>query len=166
MIVFDIFSQDALDRLPLDASLAFLAWVKRAREVLDERTERYNYQDENSWNLVNSERHSFVNLIVAVGKRYVIETFKKYEVPLHNNFDDNEYGNFSSELDHYVAQSVVDDTIRRSKQGVELPAASKEKIRDYVRRLRDLIDKADVNDAKKAQMHGRLDAFEAALGKK
>jgi hypothetical protein len=107
-----------------------------------------------------------VNLVVAIGKRYGLEPYKTYEVPLLSNFGDDDYGNFSSELDHYVAQIVVDDTIRRSRQGVELPTASREKIRDYIRRLRELIDKSDVNDAKKSQMHARLDAFEAALGKK
>jgi hypothetical protein len=166
MNVFDIFEQQELDQLPLDHQLAFLSWAKRAREVLDQRTSRYSDQDENGWRLINSERHSFVNLLVAIGKRYGIEPFTDYSVPTLSDFGDNAYGDFSTELDHYAAQIVVDDTIRRSRQGVELPSASKDKIRDYIHQLRELIDKASLNDAKKAQLHARLSEFEDALGKR
>jgi hypothetical protein len=145
MNIFDIFSQDQLDQLPLENELAFLAWVRRAREILDERTNRLSDQDENGWRLIQAERYSFVNLIVAIGKRYGIQPFRNYEIPFLSDFDQNDYGNFSSELDHYVAQIVVDETIRKSRQGVELSLASKQKIRDYVARLKDLIDQSDLN---------------------
>lgn len=166
MNIFHVFTREELDELPDDHREAFVAFVQRAEEVLEERTAEYSRSsEEEAWRYINDERHGFMNIVIAAAKRFGIEEFINRDVPSPNNSNHTDYLDFRSDLDHYLTQIYLDNSIRAKRDAVPLPANSKERIRTYVFELRNCIDKAELGDGKRQALHDRLTAFEAELEK-
>jgi hypothetical protein len=163
MDIFDVFPGDELSDLPEDPQAAFMEIARRAERVLRERVSKLSSRDEEEWRLISAERHGFLNLVVAAGKRLGIGPFLEYEVPKTDSFRDIDFDEFKAELDHYVTQMALDNSIRARRDSVELPSATKDKVRAYIHQLKLLVDKLTIPDRDKRRLLRALEEFEKAL---
>jgi hypothetical protein len=163
MDIFDVFTEDELDDLTDDPQVAFAQIVRRATATLRKRTESLSGQDEIEWRLISEERYGFMNVVVASGKRLGIGPFVNYEMPKTDPFHESDFNEFKAELDHYMTQMALDNSIRGKRDAVELPSSTKDKIRSYIHQLKLLVDKLNVPDRDKNRLRQSIEEFEKAL---
>jgi hypothetical protein len=163
MSIFDFVSRDVLEDLPEDTNLAFTKIVESAELRLGERTAELEHVD--AWNQLQDLRQSFMNVILAVAKHHNIEPFASYEVPTVQGFKIEDYWQFKSDLNFYVAQIVLDNSQRARRDSVPLTPAAKDRIRALLYHLKTEVDKSSLNEAKKGAMLKKLEEFEQELDK-
>jgi hypothetical protein len=167
MAIFDFITKDELDELPHeDGPRAFSMFATGAQSKLAGLTRGLDPSDETEWRDVQDIRHSFVNVVVGAAKRYGIDEIGSWQIPHVSNFGDTDFRQFQADVDHYVTQLMIGQSLRDRKESVPIPQKSKEKIRDYLRALRDCIESADLSDAKRANLLRRLEEFEKELEKR
>jgi vacuolar-type H+-ATPase subunit I/STV1 len=89
------------------------------------------------------------------------------QVPKFSDYQGNvDYRQFQADLDHYITQLTLDNSIRRKRDSVAILPNSKDKIRSYVSGLRQCIEKAHMTDAKRDALLNKLDEFETELEKR
>lgn len=162
MNVLDFVTQEELDDLPEDDHLAFSMFVRHAQRRLAEATDNID-SDNDGWRLIEEWRYDFMNVVVAAAKRFGIEPFATMEMPSLGNFDHSTHRQFKADLDFYMTQLVIDNTIRDRKDSVLMSASAKERIRNYLHELRQCIDKADLAEGRRETLLKKLADFEAAL---
>jgi hypothetical protein len=166
MSIFNFVTQDELDNLDEDPRMAFLGLVNHAQRSLSKQLASLNTEEERDWKTAQNLEQSFMNVIVASGKRFEIEPFLSTEVPQYADYRTSDYQQFKYDLDHYVTQLVLDNSLRSKKTSVAMLPDTKDKIRSYVHGLRDCIEKSNLNDQKKNALLGRLDQFNKELEKR
>jgi hypothetical protein len=129
-------------------------------------SDRLDPQEQYQWRELEELQHSFVNVVIAAAKRFEIEPFTAMEVPPLSEFKDSEHKQFKADLDHYLTQLALDNAIRGRRESVEILPKSKEQIRQYVFRLRQCVEQANMTDAKREALLKKLDAFEVELEKR
>jgi hypothetical protein len=165
MNIFDFITQDELDELPEDSNMAFATFVRIAQGRLANCLRNEEGQD-GSWQVIQEARYGFINVVVAAAKRYEIEPFSSLEVPRLDKFTDGDHRQFKADLDYYMTQLLLDNSIRGKRESVTIPIETKERIRTYIHRLKEAIDSADVTDAKRAALLDKLAEFEKELEKR
>lgn len=166
MLLYDFITQDELDELPEDSEAAFIEFVHISQRSLRDFTRENSVNNQTEWDELNEARHSFANIVLAAAKRYGIEPFDKMEVPTIEKFDDIKHKQFRADLDHYITQLVVGNTIRGRRDSVAIPQASRDKLRTYLGALREAVEKADLGDGKRASLLDKLSLFEKELEKR
>ena len=146
--------------------MAFMALVNHAQRKFSERVERLDPDERSDWERREDLRHSFMNVVVAAGKRLEIEPFLSMEVPRHSNFGDQDFRQFKADLDHYITQLMLDNSIRSRQTSVEILPDSKDKIRTYIRELRTCVEKGNMTLSKREALLEKLDRFEKELEKR
>jgi hypothetical protein len=165
MTILNFVSQDELDDLDDDPRIAFMTLVNLAQRSLDEQTKRVDSQED--WDQREELRHSFMNVVIAAAKRFEIEPFVSMEVPRLSEFKQSvDYRQFKADLDHYITQLVIENSIRAKRDSVAILSHSKGRIRNYVYALRECIEKANMTEAKREALLKKLDQFEAELEKR
>ena len=164
MNIFDFVTQEELDDLPEDPNLAFATFVRHALRRLADRTQELEH--EASWNLLEDARHGFMNVVIAAGKRYGIEPFASMEVPRLADFNNNVHRQFRADLDHYMTQLLLDNSIRGKQDSVIIEPKTKDRIRNYLHNLKTCVENATLPEAKKAALLNKLAEFEAELEKR
>ncbi|WP_206366421.1 hypothetical protein [Sphingomonas gei] len=119
-----------------------------------------------AWRAMNTLQNSFMNVILAAAKRYEVEPFYSMSVPRRGDFKDDEYDQFVFDLEHYITQLVLDNSLRSRRDSVEILPKSKDALRSYVHSLRNCIETSQLTDAKREALLKKLDSFEAELEKK
>ncbi len=164
MSILNFVTQNQLDDLDDDPRLAFMELVNLAQRSLSTQLSRIRGDDEDSWREMEDIRHSFMNVIIASSKRFEIEPFSSMEVP---RIDDQlKFKQFQSDLDHFVTQLVLDNSLQTRRDSVLILPQSKDKIRSYIHGLRDCIEKSHMDDAKRKKLLDRLDELERELEKR
>jgi hypothetical protein len=166
MQFYDFITQDEIDDLSEDHEAAFIEFVHIAQRRLRDFTRDYPDNDRDAWDVVNEARHSFVNIVVAAGKRYGIDPFATMEVPVLAKFGDASHKQFRADLDHYITQLVLGNAIQGKRDSVQVPVAVKERIRVHLAALRKAVDNADLNESKRSVLLDKLKAFEVELEKR
>lgn len=166
MTILNFVTQDELDNLDEDPRMAFLALVNHAQRSLSQQTAKFDPENEYQWRQKQELEQRFMNVIVAAGKRFEIEPFTSMEIPRHNNFRDSDYKQFESDLDHFVTQLILDNSMRSKKMSVEILPESKDKLRRYVHGLRTCVENSNMNDKKRKNLLNKLDEFEKELEKR
>jgi hypothetical protein len=164
MSILNFVKQDQLDNLDDDPRKAFMEIVNYAQRSLDGKISNIREDDQESWRRAEDIRHSFMNVIVASSKRYEIEPFASMNVPRIN--DSLNFGQFKADLDHYVTQLVLDNSAQTRRDSVTILPSSKDKIRTYIRALRDCIENANMVETKRSSLLDRLDELEKELEKR
>lgn len=163
MHVFDFITPDEIDLAPEDPAFAFAELVGHAIRRLDDFTKARDLNDQDSWNEVEEARLSFMNVIVGLAKAYKIEPFASQDVPRFDSFNLNIHRQFKADLDHYITQLVVDNSLRTKRDATSIPPKIKERLQAYVNALREAIDASQLTDTKRAVLYEKLNAFEAEL---
>lgn len=163
MAVQDFITPDEIADAPEDPAMAFAELVGHAERRLAEQLKPLDDQD--SYYQRETVEHGFMNVVVGLARPFKIEPFASLDVPRRKDFEDASFVEFKADLDHYLTQLLVDNTIRNRRNSVLLVEKDKERIRAHVRAIKDAIDNADLSEAKRAALHKKLAAFEAALEK-
>lgn len=166
MNIHDLITQDEIDDLPDENSFAFMEFVRHCQRRFDERVAGLDGNDESEWHVIQDNRQSFMNIILAAARRFEVEPLASRSVPYRKNFDVDEFLNFKSDLDHYTTQLLLDRRIRARIESAALPSASKDRIRSHLHHLREAINSSDLNDAHKDALYKKIDEFDAELEKK
>lgn len=166
MSILNFVTQDELDDLPDDPSMAFMTLVNHAQRSLAEQVRGLDPEERYQWEQRNEIRQSFMNVMVAAAKRYEIEPFVSMQVPRVGNFQENDHKQFKADVEHYVTQLMLDNSIRGKRDSVVILPKSKDRIRGHIHALRDCLEKANMTAAKREALAKKLDAFEAELEKR
>jgi hypothetical protein len=163
MTILRFVSQDELDDLPEDHAMAFMTLVNHAQRRFAEQANQFDSEERNDWYKLEELRHSFMNVIVAAAKRFEIEPFVSMQVPRLDNFQERDHRQFMADVDHFVTQLMLDNSIRARSDSVEILPKSRDRIRSYVNGLRQCLEQANMSEAKREALLKRLDAFEHEL---
>ncbi len=167
MNIFDVFKPGEIDELPDDPREAFVEFVRRCQAKLEEMVSAAVERDsDNGWRTADEYRHDFMSMVIAAGKRFDIADFKSRIVPERQNWGYSQYEEFTAELNHYLTQVVLDNSVRGKRESVELSPKSKDRIRQHIHALKNLLDQAELDPDKKASMLTKLERFEQELDKK
>lgn len=167
MTPFDFVTRDEMDELPDDPRMAFTDFVTLAEKRLSERVrDLESRQDEDGWREANECRHAFVNVVIAAGKRFMIDEFSALELPLVDQFSYNDYTELKAKIDHYITQVALDTSIRLKSYSTIIPDNSKDRIRSHLHHLGEAIESSGLSDAKKEKLHKILSEFETELEKR
>ena len=166
MTILNFVTQDELDDLPEDPSVAFMTLVNHAQRRLSEQTQHLDPEERYQYEQRDEIRHSFMNVVVAAAKRFEIEPFVSMQVPRLDSFQDKDHRQFKADLDHYVTQLMLDNSIRAKRDSVAVLPKSKDRIRSHIHALRECLEKANMTPAKREALAKKLDAFEAELEKR
>ena len=166
MTILNFVTQDELDSLDEDPRMAFLGLVNYAQRSLSSQISKLDPNDEHDWREREDLQQRFMNVVVAAGKRFEVEPFTSTEIPRHADYRTSDYKQFESDLDHFVTQLVIDNSLRSKKTTVEILPESKDKIRGYLYGLRKCVENANMDDKKRQVLLTKLDHFEKELEKK
>lgn len=164
MAVQDFITAEEIADAPEDPAMAFAELVGIAERRLAEQVEPF-LDDQDAFYKVAEARHGFMNVAIGLARSFKIEPFASLDVPRRKDFDNADYVEFKADLDHYLTQLLVDNTIRNRRNSVLLVEKDKERIRVHVHAIKEAIDKADLSAAKRSALHKKLADFEAALEK-
>jgi len=140
-------------------------FVSSAQSRLTHLIRGIDTTDQDSWREIQDLRHSFVNVVVSAAKRYGIDEISSWHVPLVDKFGDIDYRQFQADIDHFITQLAIENSLRNQKESVTIPQQSKEKIRDYVRALRQCVENSQMSDVKRDALLERINEFERELDK-
>lgn len=166
MSILNFVKQEQLDDLDEDPKIAFMQLVNHAQRSLDELTRPLNDTEEADWRKLEDFRLSFMNVVLASAKRFEIEPFLSMEVPSRKSFDSRDFDQFRFDLDHYLTQLVLDNSLRSKRDTVEILPKSRDAIRQYIHALRDCIEAANMTEQKREALLKRLDALQTELDKR
>lgn len=166
MSILDFVTQSQLDDLDEDPRLAFMELVNIAQRSLHAQTEHLDDSEQHDWRLIEELRLSFMNVVLAAAKRFEIEPFHSMDVPQYGDFQNKNYLQFKYDLDHFITQLVIDNSLRSRANSVEILPKSKETIRTYIHGLRTCIENANMVEKKRTALLRQLDALEAELEKR
>lgn len=163
MTILRFVSQDELDDLPEDQAMAFMALVNLAQRRFADQADQFDSEERNDWQKLEELRHSFMNVIVAAAKRFEIEPFVSMQVPRLDNFQERDHRQFMADVDHFVTQLMLDNSIRARSDSVAIQPKSRDRIRSYVNGLRQCLEQANMSESKREALLKRLDTFEQEL---
>ena len=167
MTILNFVTQEQLDSLDMDdPQAAFMNLVNFAQRSFSAQTSKLDLDERNDYQKREEIRHNFMNVMAASAKRLEIEPFVSMDVPRQSNFNENEFRNFKDDLDNYVTQIMLDNSMKSKKNSVEILPQSKDKIRTYVHSLRECVEKSNMQGAKRKALLDKLDAFEKELEKR
>lgn len=165
MQLWDFITPEELDALPEDHRKAFSEFVRIAMGRLSTAIARVG-DDRDNYYMIEEARHGFMNVTVAAAKRYEFEPFASMEVPRIDGNDYSKFRQFKSDLDHYLTQLAIDNSIRGTQETVLILPQSKDRIRQHIYALRECIERSNITKAKREALLDRLDAFEKELEKR
>jgi hypothetical protein len=163
MSILEFVSQAELDDLDEDPRTAFMQLVNAAQRSLSNKIDVLDADNQYEWQKAEEARYAFMNVIVAAARRFEIEPFYSMEVPQYSNYRDVDHRQFKSDLDHYVTQLILDNSLRSKSESVKILPNTKEQLRTYVSGLRQCVEKGNMTDAKRAALLKKLDLFEEEL---
>lgn len=166
MSILNFLDQDQLDELDEDPATAFMQLVNHAQRSLHDQTKDLDEDEQREWRKIEELRLSFINAVLASAKRLEIEPFVSMDVPKRQSFDMRDYDQFKYDLEHYVTQLVLDNSIRARGDSVEILPKSKDSIRGYIHHLRECIENANMGEKKRQALLQKLAALEVELEKR
>ncbi len=153
-------TDDFYESLNDDNEIAFVQVVEKLEEeLLDQLRGLEQNTDDRFYHL------EYMNKVVGAAVALNIDEIRRFELPsLQNVFDS--YSDFSREVKRYV-MAVRLCKIRTGKiYSVELDGASKERIHNLLKKVRIVIERADLDEKKRNSLFDKLNAFEADVDRR
>ena len=142
--------------LPEDPELAFIQLEKKFQEELDRRSHGYEENNEVS----DSQFLSYINKTVAAAKTLGIQSSEDWEVPHHRTHNiPAEYNDFCTAIQHYLVQTKIAHGRRVRGYSVRLDATTKSKIRHYLEKIREIVDRLEVPLPKREALTAKITAL-------
>lgn len=166
MSFFNFIDPEALDGVSSDNRIAFMELANIATRKLHEQTKDLDDDNQYQWREIEDLRFSCRNVLLALAKRYEVEPFASMDVPAYDPNGSSNWKAFQFDLDHYITQIAVDNSIRNKADSVVILPKSKEQIRSYIHGLRECIEKGNMDAGKREALLKKLDALEQELEKR
>lgn len=163
MNIFDLVSAEEIDNLPDEPRQAFADFTRHAYRRLTEKISTLDLSENYGWQEANEARAGFMNVIVAASRRFEIQPFCLMEVPKIAEVGEAEYNQFKADLDHYITQIVLDASIKKRSDSVEIGEDAKSKIRSYLHGIKQTIDNGGFSDTQKRSLLDKIAEFEKSL---
>jgi hypothetical protein len=149
----NISDDDEYPDLAEDPDVAFRQIEKKFRAELDEHLERSDGHNSDIFML------SYINRTVAAAKTLEIEPIKDCEVPSPRNNVWEEYQEFRTVIEHYLVQVQILHSRRVRGYSVRLDASTKSKIRHYLEKIREIVDRLGVPLPKREALTAKITAL-------
>jgi hypothetical protein len=160
MSIWTFLKQQEIDDAP-EGELGFAELVRIAQERLNDRVGRLDEENERQWRAAEELRAEFSLVVLSLGRSYEIEPFSSMDPrEIQSNAVE-----FKARLEDYVAQLVVRTAIAAKRDSMVLTADVKERIRTHLHHIREQLDRAGVDEARRVKLHAKLAEFEASLEK-
>lgn len=152
-----------LEELPHeDPEASFIKLEKLIRE----QVEKSIWEAEGHNLNADEYRRSYISAVLAAASEYGINDLSGYTIP---RFEDAElimyYNQFKSEAEHCVTRLRIRNASRQKKNSTALADKDKSKIHNFVQRIREIIDTAGLEEAKRNKLFERLNDFAAEVDK-
>jgi hypothetical protein len=155
MSTANISDDDEYPDLAEDPDLAFRQLEKKFRGEMNEALN--DLDREQSGDICYL---SYINRTIAAAKTLAIETFKDWEIPSHErNSLWGEYQEFNTAIEHYLVQVQIMHSRRVRGYSVQLDASTKSKIRHYLEKIREIVDRLEVPLPKKEALTAKITAL-------
>lgn len=106
-------------------------------------------------------QQDYMNKVVAAAGALEIDEIANFNVPAIQNDFVETYDEFALALQRFVMKVSLRKVRTGKIYSVELSSADKERIHGYVKKIRGLIEGADLEDKKRNSLYAKLNAFEA-----
>lgn len=166
MNIFDFVTQDEIENAPTDdTALAFTQLVMHAQRRLRERIRLIAPQDQAEFEEVEDARHGFMNFVLGLSKTLNIKPFSEMDMPRLDKFDTIIHRQFQADLDHYMTQLIIGNSMRDKSNSVRLSSVAKENILKYVNAIRESLSRENIDQSRRDLLMRKLDEFEAEINK-
>jgi hypothetical protein len=155
MSITNISDFDEYPDLAEDPDLAFRQLEKKFRREMNEALNQLDERESG-----NIYYLSYINRTVAAAKTLGIEVFKDWEIPSHErNSLWGEYQEFNTAVEHYLVQVQIMHSRRVRGYSVQLDASTKSKIRHYIEKIREIVDRLEVPLPKREALTAKITAL-------
>ena len=147
--------EELYENLPGDSETAFLHLEKYFLDKCDSELQRSanGYSHAVAW-------VKYMNYVLNTLRELELSpTLSLNEAPLIQKIDEPTYINFRNSVDHYKAALKIRCARRKQGYSVRFDAATKEKMRHYLQKIRDILDKLEIDQRKKEALFQRVDAL-------
>ncbi|MBJ7416669.1 MAG: hypothetical protein JHC88_14670 [Niveispirillum sp.] len=166
MNIFDFVTQDEIESAPTDdPALAFTQLVMHAQRRLRERIKLIAPQDQAEFEEVEDARHGFMNFVLGLSKTLNIKPFSEMDMPRLDKFDTTIHRQFQADLDHYMTQLIIGNSMKDKANSVRLSSTAKENILKYVNAIRDSLNMENIDQNHRETLLRKLDEFEIEINK-
>ena len=141
--------------LPADPEQAFLILEQRYR---DECTQKINSTHENE--RIDIFYVDYIAQVLAAIKALGLETKFDTAVPKIEDTDYDAYLNFGKDVKYYRTMLEIEHGRRIQKFSVRFDAATKQKIRHHLTKVRNIVEKLEISRDKKAELLIKIGALE------
>ncbi|MCB1883626.1 MAG: hypothetical protein KDG89_06470 [Geminicoccaceae bacterium] len=153
-------TDEELMDLPEDPELAFAEYEKRVRVKM---ISEINQAEQEERNVSDEKLISYISSIIAAAKVLGLDILQNWSVPTRRGDVFGEYTSFTSDVDHYTMQIRFRNARRSRKYTVELTLETRNKIRDYITRIKHELEQIELNNRKREALFNKLNAFLAEL---
>jgi hypothetical protein len=144
--------------LPDDPEQAFVVLEKFFREQSEGKLARTDNSTDQRVIYVD-----YISKVIAAINELGIAAQFETKIPRINEVDFNTYAEFGKDVQHYRTMLQIRQSRRNKGYSVQFDSATKQKIRHHIEQLRIVIEKLEVDQAKKEILLKRLDAFVAEV---
>lgn len=164
-MLYDFINPTEIASLPSEPSHAFSQFAhitsRRLQEKIDDLTER-----DASWQLVRDLRYDYMNIVVAASKRYKITPLMELQMPQHDEFQDENYRQFSTDLDHYLTQLLLSDPESASENSIYITNSYKENVLKYLNAIKSEVEKSDLPENEQSKLLAKIYEIEDILNRR
>lgn len=106
-------------------------------------------------------QQDYMNKAVAAAVALEVDEIANFDVPPIQNDFSEAYDEFTLALQRFVMKVSLLKVRTGKVYSVELSAADKERIHGYVKKIRDVLEGADLDEKKRNSLYAKLNAFDA-----
>jgi hypothetical protein len=148
--------QEIYENLPRDPEQAFLHLERYYRERCEEQVGKA-HNDEN----VGSFWAEYIGRVLAAIRELGLATqFNSERMPKVEEIDYSTYLNFGKEVEFYRTQLLIRHGRRLQGYSVALDPTIKKKIGHHLAKIREIVDKLDVDDDKREALYSKIEALQ------
>jgi len=150
--------EEVYANLPDDPEQAFVILEKYFREQSEAKLARTDNSTDQKVIYVD-----YISKVIAAINELGIAAQFETKIPRIHEVDFNTYAEFGKDVQHYRTKLQIRQSRRNKGYSVQFDSATKQKIRHHIEQLRIVIEKLEVDQAKKEILLKRLDAFVAEV---
>lgn len=151
-------TDEELEALPDDAIAAFIVIEEKLRKNAQQRMD-----EEGGFNLDASLE--YIGRMLAAATALEIKYFDGFEIPDRRELIFDYYTEFVVKVDVFITSARITKARRLKGKSVALDVAAKERLRSLISQIREIVDRLEVDAAKKDSLHKRLSEFEEEINR-
>jgi len=141
--------------LPEEDEQAFIKLERKFRAELHQESRLANESEQNDY----SPYLSYINRTVAAAKTLHLGILHDFEIPSHRANLWDAYQEFNTIVEHYMVQIQIVHGRRVRGYSVQLDPSTKSKIRHYLDKIREIVDRLEVPLPKKEALTAKITAL-------